>query len=57
MFAAIEEMRSRVNVMKHESGLELDHFICEADYKTAVDNLELFWEFLTRHERYNPSVV
>ena len=41
--SAIETMRGRVNVMKHEAGLELDHFISEADYIAGVEALEEFW--------------
>jgi hypothetical protein len=47
---AIERMRERVNVMKHDSGLELDHFIDEADYAQAMAALESFWETLANCE-------
>ena len=52
IFDAIEAMRQRVNTMKHEAGLELDHFVTVADYEGAVAALESFWEYLTRHERF-----
>jgi hypothetical protein len=42
----IDQMRQRVNVMKHDAGLELDHFIAEKDYEAAVTALEGFWEYL-----------
>jgi hypothetical protein len=47
---AIDEMRVRVNVMKHDAGLELDHFIDEADYTRAITALETFWETLANCE-------
>jgi hypothetical protein len=31
ILTAIEQMRQRVNMMKHEAGLELEHFITESD--------------------------
>jgi hypothetical protein len=43
VFEAIEDMRVRVNVMKHEAGLELEHFITETNYTEAVQALEEFW--------------
>jgi hypothetical protein len=48
--SAIETMRSRVNIMKHEAGLELDHFISEADYIAGVKALEEFWNQLASAE-------
>ena len=51
ILSAIENMRQRVNVMKHEAGLQLDHFIRRADYEAAVGALEKFWEHLSRCER------
>ena len=47
---AIERLRSRVNIMKHEAGLELDHFIDEAEYTQAMAALETFWETLANCE-------
>jgi hypothetical protein len=47
---AIEHMRERVNVMKHDIGLELDHFVEEADYTQAMTALETFWETLANCE-------
>lgn len=44
--AAIEAMRVRVNVMKHEAGLELEHFIDKKEYLDAVAALETFWAHL-----------
>jgi hypothetical protein len=41
--AAIEAMRDRVNVMKHDAGLEVEHFVTEAAYKAAIEALERFW--------------
>ena len=38
---AIEQMRGLVNVMKHDAGLELEHFITEADYSEAIEALEV----------------
>lgn len=48
---AIENMREQVNVMKHEAGLELDHFISKNDYAQAIVALEGFWNHLARCER------
>jgi hypothetical protein len=48
--SAIEHMRKQVNVMKHDEGLELDHFISEADYADAVNALESFWDTLMTRE-------
>ena len=50
-FDAIERMRRRVNVMKHDAGLELEHFITEADYTAAIEALEGFWNHLATAER------
>ncbi|WP_330085283.1 hypothetical protein [Methylocystis iwaonis] len=52
--SAIEAMRDRVNVMKHEAGLELDHFISEADYTAGVEALEEFWNHLASAEKVGP---
>lgn len=43
VFCAIERMREHVNVMKHEAGLEVDHFITEGAYIEAMQALENFW--------------
>lgn len=51
---AIERMRVKVNAMKHDAGLELDHFISESDYAEAVAALEGFWEHLAGSERIVP---
>jgi len=51
IFDAIERMRGRVNVMKHDAGLELEHFITEADYTAAIEALEGFWNLLATAER------
>ncbi|ANW00102.1 hypothetical protein [Bradyrhizobium icense] len=52
ILSAIDHMRKQVNVMKHEEGLELDHFVSEADYKSALDALESFWNELMSREEY-----
>jgi hypothetical protein len=51
ILGAIEHMRQKVNTMKHDAGLELDHFISERDYTAAVAALEGFWEYLVGCER------
>ncbi|MGO8798777.1 MAG: hypothetical protein ACLQJL_06795 [Roseiarcus sp.] len=51
IFDAIERMRARVNVMKHEAGLETEHFITEADYTAAIEALEGFWNHLATAEQ------
>ena len=48
--SAIERMRARVNVMKHDVGLELDHLISEGDYVEAATALENFWDSLAHGE-------
>ncbi len=54
ILGAIEHMRQKVNTMKHDAGLELDHFISERDYTDAVAALEGFWEYLAGCERIAP---
>jgi hypothetical protein len=54
ILTAIEQMRQRVNTMKHEAGLELEHFITESEYKEAISALEGFWEHLEGLERFVP---
>jgi hypothetical protein len=49
---AIEIMRGHVNVMKHEAGLELDHFISEADYVAGSRALEEFWSHIASAEEF-----
>jgi hypothetical protein len=44
-------MRRRVNTMKHDAGLELEHFITEADCTAALKALEDFWNHLATRER------
>ncbi|MGY3342032.1 MULTISPECIES: hypothetical protein [unclassified Bradyrhizobium] len=50
VLSAIERMRGQVNIMKHDEGLELDHFISEADYADAANALENFWGSLMNCE-------
>lgn len=47
---AIEIMRSRVNPMKHEPGLSLEHFVSTKEYYVAHRAIEEFWEHLTKVE-------
>lgn len=47
---AIKTMRGRVNAMKHEAGLELEHFVTEGDYTAAVEALEKFWSRIASAE-------
>jgi hypothetical protein len=49
--SAIEEMRKRTNVMKHDAGLELDHFITRVNYDQAMAALGGFWECLAMSEK------
>ena len=51
VFSDIERMRERVNVMKHEAGLELDHFVTQSDYAEAMQALEYFWDNLASREQ------
>jgi hypothetical protein len=51
---AIDKMRERVNIMKHEAGLELEHFVSEADYYASVSALEGFWSHLADAEEVRP---
>ena len=50
----IERVRTRVNVMKHDAGLELEHFVTEADYVGALGALEGFWNVLASAEVVGP---
>lgn len=50
----VEQMRIRVNVMKHDVGLELEHFITEENYIEAMDALEEFWNRLASAEVVGP---
>jgi hypothetical protein len=50
----IERVRTRVNVMKHDAGLELEHFVTEADYVGALGALEGFWNVLAFAEVVGP---
>jgi hypothetical protein len=50
----IETMRERTNVMKHDAGLELEHFISEADYTAAITAIEGFWSYLMDAEEVGP---
>lgn len=50
IMADIDKVREKVNVMKHEPGLELDHFITSNDYFNALDAFEQFWEMLMERE-------
>ena len=51
ILGAIERMRQRVNIMKHDAGLELNHFIGASDYADDIKALEGFWEHLAGCER------
>lgn len=52
ILTAIEQMRQRVNTMKHEAGLELEHFVTESEYREAISAVEGFWEQLASRERF-----
>jgi hypothetical protein len=54
ILTGIEQMRQRVNVMKHEAGLELEHFVTEGEYSEAISALEGFWEYLAAREQLVP---
>jgi hypothetical protein len=54
ILGATERMRDRVNVMKHDAGLELEHFITEADYVEAIEAVEGFWNHLATVETVGP---
>jgi hypothetical protein len=49
-FEAVREMNRRVNIMKHEPGLALEHFITAEDYETATSVIGRFWETLASIE-------
>lgn len=53
IFTAIDRMREMTNVMKHEEGLTLDHFVTEADYKSTIEAIEGFWEYIIPLENAN----
>ena len=46
----VERMRTRVNVMKRDAGLEPEHFVTEVDYVGALGALEGFWNVLASAE-------
>jgi hypothetical protein len=48
----IREMNQKVNVMKHDPGLNLDHFITREDYAKATDAIEQFWDYMLINERW-----
>lgn len=50
----IEQMRVRVNVMKHEAGLEVEHFITSEQYGGAISAIDEFWRTLSEQEFYSP---
>jgi hypothetical protein len=52
VIGVIERMRQRVNCMKHDAGLEPDHFVNNSDYTEAMTALEGFWEHLAGRERF-----
>lgn len=54
ILSTIESVRERVNVMKHDAGLELEHFVTEHHYKEAVNAVERFWAFLVDCEQVTP---
>ena len=54
IIGAIETMRDRVNVMKHDAGLELEHFVTEAEYTVTIEALEKFWSELASAEEIVP---
>jgi hypothetical protein len=54
ILSTIESVRKRVNVMKHDAGLELEHFVTEHHYKEAVNAVERFWEYLADCEQVTP---
>ncbi len=49
-----ERTRDRVNIMKHDAGLELDHFITEEEYTEAINAIEEFWSYLATVEQVGP---
>jgi hypothetical protein len=51
IFTEIEKMRLKVNVMKHEAGLEPEHFVSEGEYTAAVSALAEFWSTLANAEQ------
>jgi hypothetical protein len=51
---ALGTMRSKVNRMKHEEGVQADESVSAEDYSAAVAAIERFWEFLHQNERYSP---
>jgi hypothetical protein len=53
--AALSTMRSKVNRMKHEEGVQAEEFVSADDYATAVAAIERFWGFLEKNEALSPN--
>lgn len=47
---AIREANHKVNIMKHDEGLSIDHFITTSDYEAAMIAFKQFWNCLMEHE-------
>jgi hypothetical protein len=55
VMAALSTVRSKVNNMKHEEGVQTEEFVSADDYVTAVATIERFWEFLEKNEALSPN--
>ncbi len=55
VMAALSTMRSKVNRMKHDEGVQTEEFVSAEDYATAVAAIEGFWEFLDEKEALSPN--
>jgi hypothetical protein len=56
--AALSTMRSKVNRMKHEEGVQAEEFVSADDYATAVAAIERFWGFLEKNEAgFSPLTI
>jgi hypothetical protein len=55
VMAALCTMRSKVNRMKHDEGVQTEEFVSADDYATAVAAIEGFWEFLGKNEAPSPN--
>jgi hypothetical protein len=50
--SAIERMRTKTNIAKHDPGLLVEHFVTQADYDAAVTAIEAFWDSLVSQQAY-----
>lgn len=53
ILAKIDAMREKVNKAKHEPGVLVEHFISQAEYDTAIQAIEAFWDDISEQEKFS----